>query len=56
MMKGELIVYDEDDKFLTKVSPKSNTLVVFLSDKFPHEVLSVKKKRYSIRRWFRVDK
>ena len=53
---GELIVYDEEDKFLTKVNPKSNTLVVFLSDKFPHEVLPAKKKRYSIAGWFRVDR
>lgn len=53
---GELIVYDEDDKFLAKVAPKSNTLVVFMSEKFPHEVLPAKVKRYSIAGWFRVDK
>jgi len=29
---------------------------VFLSDKFPHEVLPAKKKRHSIAGWFRVDK
>jgi len=53
---GELVVYDEDDKFLAKVLPKSNTLVVFMSEKFPHEVLPAKRKRYSIAGWFRVDK
>lgn len=53
---GELVVYDENDTFLTKVLPKANTLVVFLSEKFPHEVLPSKKKRYSIAGWFRVDK
>jgi len=53
---GELIVYDEDDKKLTQVAPKSNTLVVFMSEKFPHEVLKAKRKRYSIAGWFRVDK
>ena len=53
---GELLVYDNDDKFLAKVIPTSNTLVVFLSDKFPHEVLPATKKRYSIAGWFRVDK
>ncbi len=51
---GELIVYDEDNNFLSKVPPKENTLVVFLSDKFPHEVLATNKTRYSIAGWFRV--
>ncbi len=53
---GELVVYDEDNKFLAKVMPKANTLVVFMSEKFPHEVLPAKRKRYSIAGWFRVDK
>jgi len=53
---GELIIYNQDDTFLTKVIPSSNTLVVFLSDKFPHEVLAAKRKRFSIAGWFRVDK
>ncbi|NOQ31642.1 MAG: 2OG-Fe(II) oxygenase [Helicobacteraceae bacterium] len=53
---GELVIYDENSNILTKVSPSSNTLVVFLSEKFPHEVLPAKSKRYSIAGWFRVDK
>jgi len=53
---GELIVYDEDGSYLTKVVPKANTLVVFLSEKFPHEVKPALKKRYSIAGWYRVDK
>jgi SM-20-related protein len=53
---GELLVYDEDDNFLTEVEPKIDTLVVFLSEKFPHEVLKANTKRYSIAGWFRVDK
>ncbi len=53
---GELIIYDENNNFLTKVVPHANTLIVFLSDKFPHEVKPAKKKRYSIAGWFRVDK
>lgn len=53
---GELIVYDENNKFLAKVTPDANTLVLFLSDKFPHEVLPAKKKRYSIAGWYRVDR
>jgi len=51
---GELIIYDEEDSFLTKVMPSANTLVVFLSEKFPHEVLPAKKRRCSIAGWFRV--
>lgn len=53
---GELIVYDEDKNFLAKVIPDANTLVVFMSEKFPHEVLPAKKRRYSIAGWFRIDK
>jgi len=53
---GELLVYDEDEKLLKTILPKSNKLVIFLSDKFPHEVLIAKSKRYSIAGWFRVDK
>jgi len=53
---GELIVYDENNKEIAKVIPNANTLVVFMSEKFPHEVLSANKKRYSIAGWFRVDK
>jgi SM-20-related protein len=53
---GELVVYDEQNSFLTTVVPHADTLVVFLSDKFPHEVLQANKKRYSIAGWFRVDR
>jgi len=53
---GALLVYDESDKLLTNVVPTANTLVVFMSEKFPHEVLPAIKKRYSIAGWFRVDK
>ena len=48
-------MYDEHDNLLQKVSPQANTLVVFMSEKFPHEVLKAKRKRYSIAGWFRVD-
>ena len=53
---GELIIYNKDDKKLAEVAPEANTLVVFMSEKFPHEVLKAKRKRYSIAGWFRVDK
>ena len=53
---GELLIYDEDDKMIKKVPPNAGTLVVFLSDKFPHEVLVSNSTRYSIAGWFRCDK
>lgn len=53
---GELIVYDKNNNFLQKVIPEANTLVVFMSENFPHEVLAAKKRRYSIAGWFRIDK
>jgi len=53
---GEVVLYDEDNNLLAKVKPNANTLIVFMSEKFPHEVLPTKRKRYSIAGWFRVDK
>ena len=53
---GELVLYkDEYDKEGVKVAPLLGTLVVFLSEEFPHEVLSAKRDRYSIAGWFRVN-
>ncbi|MDF1878061.1 2OG-Fe(II) oxygenase [Sulfurimonas sp. SAG-AH-194-C20] len=53
---GELIIYDQDTNIVEKIIPKANTMVIFLSDKFPHEVVKTNKKRHSIAGWFRVDK
>lgn len=53
---GELVIYDMNDNIIQKVVPNSGTLVVFLSDKFPHEVLPSNTKRHSIAGWFRIDK
>lgn len=52
---GELVVYNDNNNFITKVIPHADTMVVFLSEKFPHEVLKANRKRYSIAGWFRVD-
>lgn len=52
---GELLVYDENDKLIKEILPKQNTLVVFMSAKFPHEVLPPRKERFSIAGWFRID-
>ncbi len=52
---GALVVYDTQNNYLTTVIPHANTMVVFLSDTFPHEVLIANRTRYSIAGWFRVD-
>jgi len=54
--EGEMIMYDMNDRELERITPRGGTLVVFLSDKFPHEVLVTKKKRHSIAGWFRADR
>ena len=53
---GELVIYDENDNYLTQVAPNGNRMIVFMSEKFPHEVLPAKTTRYSIAGWFRVDR
>ncbi len=53
---GELVIYTDDhDKEGVKVVPLFGTLVTFLSEEFPHEVLAANRDRYSIAGWFRVN-
>ncbi len=54
---GELLLYAEDDdnKIIETLSPEFGRLVIFLSEKFPHEVLPAKRERKSIAGWFRVN-
>lgn len=53
---GELVLYrDEQDTTGDKVIPANGTLVTFLSEEFPHEVLPAQRDRYSIAGWFRVN-
>ena len=52
---GELLIYTEDDNHvIEKVSPVFGRLVIFLSEKFPHEVLPANCERKSIAGWFRI--
>ncbi len=53
---GELVIY-KNEKDLTglRVTPNSGTVVAFLSEDFPHEVLPSKRGRYSIAGWFRLN-
>ena len=53
---GELVLYlDEQDREGIRVVPLLGTLVVFLSETFPHEVLAAQRDRYSVAGWFRVN-
>jgi SM-20-related protein len=54
---GELLLYAEDDdnKVIETILPECGRLVIFLSEKFPHEVLAAKRERKSIAGWFRVN-
>lgn len=54
---GELVLYlgEGDDAVCETVVPGLGTLVVFLSEEVPHEVLPAKRDRYSIAGWFRVN-
>jgi SM-20-related protein len=53
---GELVIYtDEVDQDSIRVTPAFGTLVVFLSEDFPHEVLPAQRDRYSIAGWFRLN-
>lgn len=51
---GELVLYTDREDSL-QVTPGFGTVVVFLSEEFPHEVLPARRDRYSIAGWFRVN-
>ncbi|MEH6457459.1 MAG: 2OG-Fe(II) oxygenase [Cocleimonas sp.] len=54
--EGELVLYkDDSDNEGIKVTPGFGTVVVFLSEEFPHEVLVTNRDRYAIAGWFRVN-
>lgn len=50
---GELVIFDNAEVPLLRVAPTAGTLVVFLSEQFPHEVLPAMTERCSIAGWFR---
>jgi SM-20-related protein len=45
----------DDDSTGIRVVPLHGTVVVFLSEEFPHEVLPAHRDRHSIAGWFRVN-
>lgn len=53
---GSLVLYKHDkDHTGIRVTPLMGTLVTFLSEDFPHEVLPATRDRYSIAGWFRIN-
>lgn len=52
---GELVIYSDDDSetVITRVQPSAGTMVCFLSDRFPHEVLTANRERFSLTGWLR---
>ncbi|PCJ40532.1 MAG: 2OG-Fe(II) oxygenase [Moraxellaceae bacterium] len=53
---GELVLYtNSNDVEGITVTPSFGTVVVFLSEDFPHEVLTTHRDRYSIAGWFRIN-
>lgn len=53
---GELKIYlSEDETVVLQVAPAFGTVVIFLSDEFPHEVLPTNKDRFSIAGWYRIN-
>ncbi|MBD2857376.1 2OG-Fe(II) oxygenase [Spongiibacter sp. KMU-158] len=55
---GQLLIYDKRDgeeQVVDSILPLMGTLVVFLSDRVPHEVVVAHRQRYSIAGWFRVN-
>lgn len=57
---GELAIYhpqqqaQEQEPFL-KIEPLFGRMVIFLSEVFPHEVLTVNRPRYSLTGWYRIN-
>ena len=52
--KGELVIYNEREEVVTTVPPLAGTLVSYVSERFPHEVMPTNKQPVSIAGWFWV--
>ena len=50
---GELLLYDQSGNPTERVLPRSGTMVAFLSDQFPHEVLPATRPRLALSGWMR---
>ena len=53
---GELILYSGDnDKTGIHILPLFGTIVLFMSEEFPHEVKPATRDRYSVAGWYRIN-
>lgn len=52
---GQLALYDETDKLIQTITPTAGSLLLFESERFPHEVLPAQDPRFSIAGWFRKN-
>lgn len=53
---GELVLYAESgDEVLATIVPRAGSMLLFLSEELPHEVLPAKRDRYSIAGWYRLN-
>lgn len=53
---GELVLFDpEGVAIIATVNPTFGTMIIFLSESFPHEVLIAQQTRRSIAGWFRIS-
>ncbi|GED21659.1 2OG-Fe(II) oxygenase [Halomonas halmophila] len=51
---GEMVIYSpDDDREVARVLPEAGTLVCFMAETIPHEVLPTHRPRASIAGWFR---
>ena len=52
---GELILFaPAGDTVIANIAPEFGTMIIFLSESFPHQVLATHRQRRSIAGWFRV--
>ncbi len=53
---GELLIHDRNaTRIIARVKPEAGTVVAFLSESVPHEVLAAARDRFSIAGWFRMN-
>lgn len=52
---GELVIYGDKGEVIESVLPTLGTMVIFLSDRFVHEVKVSRRDRFSITGWFRLN-
>jgi SM-20-related protein len=52
---GELVIYHRNGEKIATITPESGSLVAFISDEFPHEVLPAKRERRSMTGWMHTQ-